>query len=159
MAAEDRAPAGENKPRSLLRAAVPVIAMVAVVFAAAEMFLLPRYRDYAVRTQVSEVLRGAVLARNSVHEFYQANRRLPDEDEAARFAQSAPSGQIGSVRYDARRKAVFVAANLPEYGHVHGKRIVMAAEQSASGLQWKCMTVDLPERELPLNCRERFPSQ
>lgn len=158
MAPEDQAPAQENNPRSPLRIALPIVAVVAVVFVAAETFLLPRYRDYAVRAQVSEVLRGAVLARNSVHQFYQANQRLPDEGEAARFAQPAPAGNVGSVRYDAKRKAVFVDANLPEYRQVHGKRIAMVAAQTATGIEWKCMTVDLPERELPLNCREQFPS-
>ena len=77
------------------------------------MFLLPRYHDYAVRSQVSEVLRGAARVRNSIHEFYLANKRLPNEEEAAGFAQPAPSGNIGTVRYDARRKAVFVEVNLP----------------------------------------------
>ena len=107
------------------------------------------YADYTVRSRVSEGIAMAYSIRQSVTDFYEANKRLPAAHEAEQFRLSG-GRYIQSVAYDAGKRMIMITTG-ERLGH---KRLAIRAEEKDGRLSWTCRTIDLEQRYLPPACRD-----
>jgi type IV pilus assembly protein PilA len=142
--------AGHGKPPSgwtALGAAGFVTASVAL-FAA--LFLPVLTGGYAPRAKVSEAVLAASSLRSEIDEFYREQRRLPNEQEAARFRAEHPSRWVARIVYEPQEKRLVVT--LREIQPT--KRFALVAREDEGELRWICRTIDLDRKYLPPHCRE-----
>ena len=105
--------------------------------------------EYQIRERASEGLSRASALRTPVAEFYANERRLPDQQEAAKFAETEPMQFSKSVGWDPARRAIVVTLGERE----EGKRFEILAIEKDGMLEWKCRTIDFNAKYLPSSCR------
>ena len=116
---------------------------------------IPAYQDYLARSQVSE---GAVLAdgaKTAVAEYYSNHGTLPADNAAAGLAESpAIRGKyVSSVAVSGGRIAVAfdtAGANAT----IRDKLLILTPAPAQGSMTWSCTDSTLPDRDLPMSCRQ-----
>jgi type IV pilus assembly protein PilA len=119
-----------------------VVAIIGILAAIA----LPAYRDYTIRSKVSEVILAASSARTSVSEYAQANSSLP----AALTVESQLGNYTASVAYASG--VITATANTAEPA-ISGATITLTGTLQANGqVLWVCSgSIDAKYR--PASCK------
>jgi type IV pilus assembly protein PilA len=125
------------------------VAIIAILAAIA----ISQYKDYAIRTQVSE---GASLATGSkvaVAEFYNSRGRFA----AAHASYGLPSPASIRGKYVTQVDASGGTINVT-YGHaanteIQGARLVFSPAPRAGSLEWICNSNNLRAKYVPTACR------
>lgn len=135
--------AGYVVPIVLLAGSVPIIGILAAI-------ALPAYQDYTVRAASSSAYAQMRSASRSVSSYYIDHDRLPlSLEEAGYVAQDAPGASELSFDRDG-----VIHARLPQKGKGGDKTLRLAPAVSAEGLLvWTCSSDDIPDRQLPTDCR------
>lgn len=135
----------------LVFAIVPVIAILAAI-------AIPQYQHYVQRAQISLAIRQAEPLEAQVAQAWTASGHCPENGSAGiAAADSYASKQLQSIGAGAMREdgrcALELVLRMPGLPRLDGKRIWLTMEHD-KGLapSWQCSS-ELPNRELPLNCR------
>jgi type IV pilus assembly protein PilA len=157
MTAHPPKPGGEvpqpaAKRRRFPWASLFAIAGLAVVAAAV---LIPSYGNYADRAQVAEAFTVLVGARAPLAEYYEKHRRWPVSlGEVQVHATGARVQTVAITRGAGGQGEIELTATLKTEGvdrRVAGKSVGL---ESADGRSWRCVAGTVPEKTLPLSCRE-----
>lgn len=131
---------------------VPVIAILAAI-------AIPAYQGYLQRTQIDAAIAQAGPLKAQVVQAWQANGKCPVNGEAGiRDADSYASRQLQSIDVGSMKNdgscALELTLRAPGQSMLDGKRIWLTMDKD-SGVTptWHCSS-ELPDRSLPLNCRE-----
>jgi type IV pilus assembly protein PilA len=152
----DGEPASAGKPRRFPWAALFAITTLAAIVAAV---LIPSYADYADRAQVAEAFAALGGAKTPLAEFYANNERWPAslEEIGVRAAGNDVGKYVQSIaitRGAGGKGEIELTATLKTEGvdrRVAGKSVVLS---STDGRYWRCAAGTVPEKTLPLSCRE-----
>ena len=126
--------------------ALALLALVGVVVAIA----IPAYQGYRPRALINEAVADSIELRTRVSNFYETQRRLPQESEAGKFRASASDlKRAQAVVWDAVGRRIVVTVGDPQ----PGKRFALEAEERDGALVWTCRTIDLEPKYLPGGCR------
>lgn len=130
-----------------------VFAIIAILTGIA----IPVYRDYAIRSNVSEGLSLASVAKTAVTESFASSGRFPAATNTS-YQLPAPvsiSGAYVSSVSVAAQGVVVVEYKTIAAGKVDsGDTILLQpATVSKGSLRWTCRTVDIPKKYLPANCQ------
>ncbi len=116
---------------------------------------------YRARLHVGTGLTIAFKMSNELSEFYERHGRFPDADEAAKLqpaerflpahVSSLDNTGIRGVVYDVRGHRLVVTYS---YFLLKGKRIALRAAETSAGLEWRCRSIDVPQKHLPAVCRD-----
>jgi hypothetical protein len=118
------------------------------------------YADYNARNVVPA---GIPIARDLAREvssFYKTHGRLPDTEEAKKLPPAEQFLQAGrslrgmgvrDVVYDARAKRIVITYS---YFLIEGKRLAMQATEIPGAPEWRCHSIDIPQKLLPAACRD-----
>jgi len=149
-------PAPADKPRRFPWAGSFAIAALTVIAAAV---LIPSYADYADRAQVAEAFAALGGAKTPLAEFYANNERWPAslEEIGVRAAGNDVGKYVQSIaitRGAGGKGEIELTATMRTQGvdrRVAGKSVVLS---STDGRNWRCAAGTVPEKTLPLSCRE-----
>ena len=143
-------PAGKHRrfSRASLFAIVGLAAVAAAVF-------IPSYGDYADRAQVAEAFMVLSEARAPLAEYYTEHKRWPASlDEAGVRVTGKRVQAIAITRGAGGKGEIVLIATLKTEGvdrRVAGKSVGLL---STDGKHWRCVAGTVPEKTLPLSCRE-----
>lgn len=138
----------ENNPAELLGGGGGSIVMAGVLAAIA----IPAYQDYTVRANVSAGLVQANAMKQSVSEFYRANGRFPDAEEAQAMSIYVDSEVVESVTVEPNTGRIvveFVAGTIPDGGQL----ILVPFGQADGAVSWRCEGT-IVNKHLPQACRD-----
>lgn len=132
------------------RLALIVIVALVIAIGIVSSIAIPAYRDYAVRSKVSDMAAVGNAATRAINDYYAAHQALPDDLAATRFSQS--SRHVESVTFDRQSRTVAVTAN---FSPIEGQRLLYVALSpgEAPRIVWRCASGGIPNRYLPSNCR------
>jgi hypothetical protein len=142
----------ENNPLELLGgaggiAAVGILAAIAI----------PAYQDYTVRAQISEGLYLSAELKTEISEFYFANQRFPNAEEAAAMSiMDIDSDNIVSVIVEAGSGNIFVqfSDNVADGGEL----FLLTDADVGGALSWTCSGT-FEDKHLPAECRGELPEE
>lgn len=125
--------------------ALSSVAVVGVLAAVA----LPAYQDYTQRANIAGVFVAAASAQNELASFFQANGRLPTEEEAWSLALTIEHEHVLDVYFDASTGTIVLetGGGLGLNGHIY-----FTAETEGDSLEFICES-DLQPKLLPASCR------
>jgi len=144
---------------------VEIMAGVAVGAAGiAAAIAVPAYKDFAVRSQVSDLVIAAARCKTSVSEFYIANGRLPDSAKEAGCPENVTSNANPMAVYNGEILVQAVGALATQLGtkNMFAYRALCAdGECAGAPLQgWTCSasskfaaSTSIPPKYLPSACR------
>ena len=120
-----------------------VVAIIGILAAVA----LPAYKDYTVRTKVSEVILAASAAKNTIAEFYNVKGSIPAS--GAISIQTQTTQYVSGVTWDGTK----LTATATGDGKITGSTITLTPSTTATdNLNWACSgTIDLKYR--PASCK------
>ena len=112
---------------------------------------IPAYQDYTMRAKVMGALQYATGAQAAVAEYVASTRTLPSSLRAAGFDAPTPK-DVGSIEWDERIHAIVITMRgaVP----IEGKAIALQMDTDAGDVVWQCMPVDMPNKYLPVKCRD-----
>jgi hypothetical protein len=140
----------DGKPPKPPSAFTALGALVVIVVPAYVVYVsVETQRQYAPRERASEGLARAQALRTPVAEFYFNEGRLPNAQEAAKFAERDPMKFTKSVGWNAERRAIVVVLGERD----GGRRFEIAALEKPGALDWACRTIDFDPKYLPSSCR------
>ena len=128
------------------------VAPIAILAAIA----LPAYQDYASRAQAMGGMLSADAAKAAVATFYAAQNRCPESNEEAGFGGTgAINSYVSSVSIKPECRIVVTFAGSSAVNmQLRGQQIELTATPENGSLTWTCSAGGIPERLLPLTCRE-----
>jgi len=142
----------ENHPGDVIYSGAGGLTGIAVVGVLAAI-AIPAYQDYAERARSSEFLLMAAGSKLAIAEFYAAEGRLPNADEAAGFSQTFDSGPIRRIDYNARLLRLVLQLT-PEAGLGDGATLeLVPVLQAGMVVRWRCTSPTIGEASLPAECR------
>lgn len=126
-----------------------VIAIIGIFAAIA----LPAYQDYTIRAKVANVLASSGQVKQSVEQYVQLKRALPQSNAdaglpdalSAKFVDAMSIGNDGEVTL-----RLAVDAGRP----VAGKTILLTPNIDAGQLTWSCKGGTVPDKFRPQACRQ-----
>ncbi|WP_423823110.1 pilin [Salinisphaera sp. SPP-AMP-43] len=139
-----------------------VVAIIGILAAVA----LPMYRDYIVRSHISEGLVLAQPLKTAVGEYYSMNGGMPDESEWHNMLNvlGMPHGSDGAAsgRYvdkvywhpTAGEQGIYIRY---QGGPIDGKLVSLEADFDGGAIGWQCTAPaddGVPQRYLPASCRD-----
>lgn len=134
---------------------VPVIAILAAI-------AIPAYQGYLQRAQVAAAIAQAESLEAQVDQAWQASGKCPVNGEhGIGNADSYASRQLQSITVGSMQEGGSCALELtlraPGQSMLDGKRVWLTMDKD-SGVtpNWRCSS-ELPDRILPMNCREPTP--
>jgi len=135
-----------------------VVAIIGILAAVA----LPAYKDYTLRAKVSEVILAASACRTTITEVYQSASSGPGQGNWGCESSTATSKYVKKVETDTDGKITVTADGPSEIKDkqielipqtVAGATMTVASNIGDQVGQWKCQSVDLPQRYLPGSCK------
>ena len=123
-------------------------------------FAIPAYRDYMIRTQVSEGIRLTASAKAGVTESFQNTGDLPtDNDEAGLATNTDISGryvtQVG-VGGDGSGVDGEIQVTFGNEAHpfIDGDTVLLTPDTTNAGsVVWECTSPSIQNKHLPADCR------
>ena len=149
-------------PEQLRGEAIPATGMPAwaiVLIVAAAMVVpigivaaiaIPAYHDYTVRARIAGTIQVGQQATQAVEAFYARNNNLPRDLKEAGMAAPV-TADIRQVNVNPGNGSVQVVLAIPS---VDGKSILFVPQRDdLNRVIWTCRSDDVPQRYLPLRCR------
>ena len=129
-----------------------VVAIVGILAAIA----LPTYREYAIRSRVSEALAAAGACKTSVTEYFATKGTYP-RSLAQAGCSSVQTQYVASINVDSGSNIIVTTSTNPGLGAAGGKTFQLfsdwiGAERSMFGT-WKCLAITIDPKYLPASCR------
>lgn len=112
---------------------------------------IPAYQDYVTRARMAEAVSVGNSASAKVADYYYQNQRAPGSlAEAGFVAQLSPAIKEVGVNSQDGVISITMAS-----GPVNGKTLLFVPSVDADKrLVWKCMSQEILDRYLPLQCRQ-----
>ena len=117
---------------------------------------LPAYMDYTARAQAASGMVAAEAAKTAVATFYAAQNRCPESNEEAGFGGAAMAGGYVSdvsIKPECRITVTFAGTGTVNT-QLRGQQVEMTGTPDAGNLTWTCEGGSIPDRLLPLDCRD-----
>jgi uncharacterized RDD family membrane protein YckC/Tfp pilus assembly protein PilE len=117
---------------------------------------LPAYMEYTARAQAMSGMIAADAAKTAVATFYAAQNRCPESNEEAGLGATAVAGGYVSdvsIKPECRVVVTFAGSSAVNT-QLRGQQIEMTATPDSGNLTWTCDGGAIPDRVLPLNCRD-----
>lgn len=126
-----------------------VIAIVGIL----SMIAIPAYKDFTIRSKVSEGLSLAAGAKNSVTEYYQTQGSWPMNNSSAGMPtpDSIKGKFVQSVNVQGNKIIVTFAQNAGE--GLSGRDLIMTAIDHSGSISWNCQAEQIENKFLPPTCR------
>ncbi len=128
------------------------IAPIAIIAAIA----LPAYMDYAARAQAYTGVAAADAAKAAVVTFYAAQNRCPQSNQEAGLGTTAIAGGYVSdvsIKPDCHIVVTFAGSSAVNT-QLRGQQIEMTGTPEGGNLTWTCDGGSIPDKLLPLTCRD-----
>jgi type IV pilus assembly protein PilA len=133
-----------------------VVAIIAILAAIA----IPQYKDYVIRTQVSEGFTLAASSKVALTEFYANTGHFPSTQDSAGLPRNTLISGHYVTQIDATSQPgkILIRYDGPEvHEELKGKGVALLADASSNGsITWTCNDPGLttvPNRYLPTACR------
>ena len=117
---------------------------------------LPAYQDYVARAQAYTGIAAADAAKAAVVTFYAAQNRCPQSNEEAGLGATAIAGGYVSdvsIKPDCHVVVTFAGTSAVNM-QLRGQQIEMTGTPDGGNLTWTCDNGSIPDRLLPLTCRD-----
>ena len=125
-----------------------VVAIIGILAAVA----LPAYRDYIIKTKVSEVMAAATQPKAAIQEFYTVKSAWPTTADIP--TNNIKSQYVKSVVYDDAAHTVTATATGID-ANVNDKTIVLTGTITGTNesIDWKCSSPDIDKKYLAASCK------
>lgn len=110
------------------------------------------YEDRTQRVRLTEAATAATPLRMEISDFFEQHKRLPTQAEAAALPvpRNQPSAAyVKSIAYDSATQEIVITLRDP----YPDKRLAWHAQIRDRALDWKCRSVDVDEKLVPVMCR------
>jgi type IV pilus assembly protein PilA len=129
-----------------------VVAIVGILAAIAS----STYRDYVIRSRVSEALAAAGACKVSVTEYFAATGAYP-RNLAQAGCSSVQTQYVAWINVDSGANIIVMTSTNPGLGAAGGKTFQLfsdwvGANRTMFGL-WKCLPISIDPKYLPATCR------
>jgi type IV pilus assembly protein PilA len=127
-----------------------VIAIIGIL----AMIAVPAYKDFAVRSKVSEALSLASGAKTSVMEYYQTQGNWPTSNTVAGLptAEAIKGKFVQSVNIEGNKIIVTFG---PAAGEgLNARHLEMVAVDHSGSITWDCRADKIENKFLPPSCRD-----
>ena len=126
-----------------------VVAIIGILAAVA----LPAYRDYIIKTKVSEVMAAATQPKASIQEFYTVKSAWPTTADIP--TGNIKSQYVSGVVYDDAAHTVTATATGIDATNIDGKKIVLTGTIAGTNesIDWKCTSPDIDKKYLAASCK------
>jgi type IV pilus assembly protein PilA len=127
-----------------------VIAIIGIL----SMIAIPAYKDFTVRSKISEGLSLAAGAKTSVIEYYQTQGNWPISNANAGLpsADHIKGEFVKSVAIEGNKVVVTFGSGAGE--GLSQRNLIMTAVDNSGSISWTCHADKIENRFLPPNCRE-----
>jgi Tfp pilus assembly protein PilE len=124
-----------------------LVAVLGIVAAVA----IPAYQDYTTRARMEQAYELGSSAADSVTRYYNRNQVFPGDLDEAGFASPLPPS-VKEIAMDKRHGTLTIRMNGAVVG---GKSFVLVPALNQGGqLYWNCMSIEIPDKNLPRQCRQ-----
>jgi type IV pilus assembly protein PilA len=132
---------------------VEIMIVIAIIGILA-MIAIPAYKDFTVRSKISEGLSLAAGAKTSVIEYYQTQGNWPTNNSMAGMpAADSIKGQfVQSVNVQGNK--VVVTFGQAAGDGLSGRDLVMTAIDNSGAIGWNCHAEKIENKFLPPTCRD-----
>lgn len=129
----------------LLLGPLPVIGIMAAV-------AIPAYQDYLSRSQLTESVSEARIARAAIEEHYARRQELPKSlDEAGYRPASALVSRVSATLSGPTIEVRVQPA--PAVAAGRNGAVLMRSPAPPAAFEWRCLGDGIPNKYLPANCR------
>jgi len=127
-----------------------VIAIIGIL----AMIAVPAYKDFTVRSKISEGLSLAAGAKTSVMEYYQTQGTWPNNNSTAGLpsADTIKGKFVQSVAIDGNKVVVTFGPGAGE--GLTDRHLEMSAIDNSGSISWDCRADNIENKFLPPNCRD-----
>jgi uncharacterized RDD family membrane protein YckC/Tfp pilus assembly major pilin PilA len=133
---------------ALFFVAVPVVAILAAI-------AIPAYQDYVIRAQVMEGMVLAGGAKTAVAEYvFNNNGSLPTDNAAAGLPSAGSITGNYVARIAVRDGDIVVTYGRHANAKIASEHLLLHPHGDQNHVQWSCGSEDIPDRYLPLSCRQ-----
>jgi len=130
---------------------VVVFVVVGLVFVYLGWGFFVVYQERQQMGRIAQAIRAADAWKSAIEAQYRDKKSLPRDASALPGGTPKATSPYGKVSLDA--EGILTITLTPEVGSEAGKTIVLAAQPSANGLQWRCGSAVINPKLLPGNCR------
>ena len=125
-----------------------VVAIIGILAAVA----LPAYRDYIIKTKVSEVMVASTQPKAAIQEFYTVKSAWPTAGDIP--TDNIKSLYVSKVVYDDAAHTVTATAQGIDATNIDGKTIILTGTVTAGNesIDWKC-TSNMDKKYLAASCK------
>lgn len=111
---------------------------------------IPAYQEYTTRARTAQAMNIGRSAEEFVGNYYDQYKSFPRSLETANFQASLPPA-IREVGVDNQTGTVTITMN--GAAAIGGKTIMFIPQDAGGQLSWTCMSEEIQDRYLPLECR------
>ena len=135
---------------------VEIMIVIAIIGILA-MIAVPAYKDFTVRSKISEGLSLAAGAKTSVIEYYQTQGNWPKDNNVAGLpTPDHIKGEfVQSVAIEGNKVVVTFGTGAGE--GLTGHDLVMTAVDHSGSISWNCHADKIENKFLPPTCRDATP--
>jgi uncharacterized RDD family membrane protein YckC/Tfp pilus assembly protein PilE len=127
---------------------IPVVAILAAI-------AIPAYQDYVIRSQVAEGITLADGAETAVAEYVSDNNgSLPSDNAAAGLATAGSISGNYVSGVEIRDGDIVVTFGNRANPRIASQHLLLHPHGDQNHVQWSCGSDDIPDKYLPLRCRQ-----
>jgi Tfp pilus assembly protein PilE len=125
-----------------------VIAVIGILAAIA----IPQYQEYVTRANTTEAVATGKRAADSVSAYYKQNQTVPANLAQTGFVDPLPSS-VNRLEINNQDGTISITM---AGGLLTGKSILLVPSLDANrNVIWTCMSKDIQDRQLPIQCRQK----
>ena len=125
-----------------------VVAIIGILAAVA----LPAYRDYIIKTKVSEVMTAATQPKAAIQEYYTVKSKWPTAADIP--TDNIKSQYVSKVVYSDTDKTITATAQKIDSTYIDGKTIILTGVVAAGNesIDWTCSS-NMDKKYLASSCK------